>query len=333
MDSVYIRRFKYLPKRYEIGSSSISDEVSKSHVGLLKMIFMTCAFFNFTFVECLKEKPDIMHGHWAFPGGVIAYIMSRIYKTKSIITIHGGEIQLLKKFKIIRKITVYSLNKSFQVLANSKYTKNELIKLGVKENNITVMKVPPNFVNHEFKREEIQKFKEKIISNADHIILFVGRLVERKGVIYLIKSMKEITSKNVHLVIVGGGEEFQTYQKLINNLNLKNNISLMGWISGSELGMLYKISDIFVCPSIIDSRGITEYLGLVIPEAMYSGLPVIATSVGGIVDTVQNEVNGLLVNQKDSKAIAKSIDRIISDEKLKKKIIENSKITVIEFFT
>ena len=102
--------------------------------------------------------------------------------------------------------------------------------------------------------------------------------------------------------------------------------------SDEELGKLHDISDIFVCPSIIDSKGETEGLGLVIPEAMESGLPVVATSVGGIVDIVKNEVNGLLVEQKNPKAISKAIERIFSDEELKKKMIENSKKTVMEFF-
>jgi len=64
---------------------------------------------------------------------------------------------------------------------------------------------------------------------------------------------------------------------------------------------------------------------------MESGLPVIATSVGGIVDIIKNEVNGLLVEQKNPMAIAKAIERIFSEEELKKKMIENSKSTVNEF--
>jgi len=94
---------------------------------------------------------------------------------------------------------------------------------------------------------------------------------------------------------------------------------------------LHDLSDVFVCPSIIDSKGETEGLGVVIPEAMESGLPVIASSVGGIVDILKNEVNGLLVEQKNPMAIAKAIERIFSDEELKKKMIENSKKTVKEF--
>ena len=70
---------------------------------------------------------------------------------------------------------------------------------------------------------------------------------------------------------------------------------------------------------------------MVIPEAMKSGLPVIGSSVGGITDVIKNEVNGLLVEEKNPKALANAIERIISDEELRKKIIENSQETVKEF--
>jgi len=130
---------------------------------------------------------------------------------------------------------------------------------------------------------------------------------------------------------VGGGELSEKLQLLSKELSLLNKVTFFGRASDDELDQIQKISDIFVCPSIIDSRGMTEYLGLVIPEAMESGLPVIASSVGGITDTIKNEVNGLLVEQKNPKAIANAIDRILSDEELKRKIIDNSKETVKEF--
>lgn len=97
------------------------------------------------------------------------------------------------------------------------------------------------------------------------------------------------------------------------------------------MGLLHDISDVFVCPSIIDSHGETEALGLVIPEAMESKLPVIGTSVGGIPDMIKNEINGILVTQKDPKAIALAIDKILNNSEFTKKIIQNSHSTVEEF--
>ena len=330
IDGVIVKRFRYLPERYEIGSSAIS-EVSKSKAGFFNVSLISIIFCIFTFFECLKEKPEILHGHCVFPGGYIAYIMSKIFQKPFVVTIHGGEINMLKKFKFLQKIIINGLNQSSKIVANSSYTKNEMIKLGVHEKKITIIKVPPNFVKVETDSKILEKFRKKITESQTQIILFVGRLVELKGAEYLIRSLIEINNADVHLIIAGNGPLKNNLEKLTSYLDLENKVTFFGRTNKQELGLLHSISDVFVCPSIIDSRGATEGLGLVIPEAMKSGIPVIASAVGGITDTIKNEVNGLLVEQKNPTAIANAIERIISDEELKKNIIENSKKTVIEF--
>jgi len=131
--------------------------------------------------------------------------------------------------------------------------------------------------------------------------------------------------------LLAGGELLEKLQSLTNSLGLEDKISFTGRASNEELGTFHDISNVFVCPSIVDSNGNTEYLGLVIPEAMESKLPVIASSVGGIVDIIKNEENGLLVPQKDPSSLARAIERIISDEKFSLKLVENSKKIVNEF--
>jgi len=330
IDDVIVRRFKYLPERYEVGSSAIS-EVSKSRAGVFKISLIASIFCIFTFIECIKEKPDILHGHWAFPGGYIAYLMSKIFRKPFVVTIHGGEINMLKKFKFLQKIVINSLNQSSTIVANSNFTKNKMIKLGAKEEKIKIIKVPPNFVKVETNAENIKTFKKQFTEPHSKIVLFVGRLVELKGVEYLIRSLINIKKTDVHLIIAGDGPLRNDLEKLTSSLDLENNVTFFGRADKEELGLLHSISDVLVCPSIIDSEGATEGLGLVIPEAMKSGLPVIASAVGGIIDTVKNEANGLLVEEKNPIAIANAIDRILSDDELTKKIIENSKKTVVEF--
>jgi len=332
IDKVVIRRFRYLPENYQINFSSIPDELSKSKIGYLKMIAMTFFFFSSTLIECMKEKPDIIHAHWSFPCGYIAYLMSKIFKTKFVITIHGGEIPLFKKFPTIRKLVINAMNKSVLVCANSSYSKNEFIKMGVKENKIIKLNVPPNFVKHTSDKIILESFRKKFTPQSNKIVLFCGRLAERKGVEYLIRAIVEIKLNNIHLIISGDGDLRNKLENIAKQLGLTDKVTFFGHASDAELGMLHDISDVFVCPSIIDSKGNTEYLGLVIPEAMESGLPVIASSVGGIIDTVKNEVNGILVPQKDPKSIARALERVIGDEVLAKKLVENSKATVKEFF-
>lgn len=94
---------------------------------------------------------------------------------------------------------------------------------------------------------------------------------------------------------------------------------------------MHDISDVFVCSPIIDSKGFTENLCKTIPEAMESGLPVVATNVGGVPEVIQNEKTGLLVEQKDPQAIAKAVDRILSDDVLRDTLVLNSKSIVDEF--
>src|SRR3990172_8688401 len=331
MESVLIRRFKYLPEKYEINERSIPDEMKRSKFGRLKVIFMIGVFFIFTYFECVKEKPDIIHGHWAFPGGYIAFLVSKLVCAKCVISIHGAETPLLKKSKFILKKTINSLNKSHAVIVNSDYTKNEYKKLGVKEDKMTRIYPPPNFVQHTQDKELLKKFRRKFASDNLKIVLFVGRLVERKGVEYLIKAIPKIKATQVHVIIAGGGWLMNDLKELVTSLGLDNKVSFFVPPTNETLGHLHDISDVFVVPSIVDSMGETEGLGLVIPEAMESGLPVIATAVGGIVDVVKNNENGILINQKDSGAIAEAVDKILSNKDFAGKLIQNSKKTVNEF--
>lgn len=173
MDSVSIRRFKFLPEEYEFNYSSIPDEIRKSKFGYLKMMIMGFTFFWFTFFECLREKPEIIHAHWAFPCGVIAHFMSSIFNSKFIVTIHGGEIPFLKKFKLLKKIVVHSLNNSVLVCANSNYSKNEYTQMGVKEDKIIKLNVPPRFVKHSNDSSLMKSFREKHVSSSEKIVFYL----------------------------------------------------------------------------------------------------------------------------------------------------------------
>jgi glycosyltransferase involved in cell wall biosynthesis len=205
------------------------------------------------------------------------------------------------------------------------------MKIGVHEEKISIIKSAPNFVQHTNDKESLNKFRETLATPYEKIILFFGRLVENKGIKYLIQALPKITIPNVKLVIVGGGVLQKELKELTKNMSLDDKVIFYGRASDEDLGMLHGVSDVFVCPSIVDSQGITEGLGMVIPEAMESGLPVIATSVGGIADIVKHDINGILIEQKDPQAIAAAIDRIFSDQILRDTIVKNGKLTVNEF--
>jgi len=103
MNLVEIKRFRYLSERSELSDRSIPDTIIQSRFGKIKVAFMILRFFFFTLFECLRERPDIVHGHWAFPGGYIASLVAGLVGTKYVVSIHGAETPLLKKYNFILK--------------------------------------------------------------------------------------------------------------------------------------------------------------------------------------------------------------------------------------
>ena len=329
VDSVMIKQFGYLPEKHEM-SKSIPEEIRSSKFGLLKVFFMTLRMFFFTFNQCRKEKPDVIIGRWAFPAGYVAYLVSKFFRTKSVIEIYGSELGFTRNSKLLQMILIPAMNKSSLVIANSEYTKNEFIKLGVKNDKIVKIGTPPNYVSHTNDSGFLKEFRAKFTDESTKIILFVGHLIELKGAEYAIRTL-EHTHEKTHLIIAGDGILINDLKKLAKSLGFEKRVTFFGMASTEEVGWLYDVADVFVCPPIIDSKGFTENLCKVIPEAMESGLPVVATNVGGVPEIVQHEKTGLLVKQKDPESLAKAISLILDDDKLKTELVSGSKKIVDEF--
>src|SRR3989344_9383379 len=116
MDNVVIKRFLYLPQNLELNYSSVAEEIRGSKFGKMKIVFLTIGLVMSTIAECIKAKPDIIHAHWAFPGGYAASLVSEIFGLKYVVSIHGGEIPLLKKFSFLQRPVIKSLNRSAKVI-------------------------------------------------------------------------------------------------------------------------------------------------------------------------------------------------------------------------
>jgi glycosyltransferase involved in cell wall biosynthesis len=151
-------------------------------------------------------------------------------------------------------------------------------------------------------------------SGEDIKLLFVGRLDERKGLRYLLEALPLVLSKYpVRLRIVGKGILEDEIKAQCQELNLDKVVDFLGFVSKEELANEYASCDIFVLPAIVDSKGDTEGLGIVMIEALAHEKPVIASAVGGIVDVIQSGVTGILVKEKDPQALFQAIVDLIAD--------------------
>jgi glycosyltransferase involved in cell wall biosynthesis len=154
------------------------------------------------------------------------------------------------------------------------------------------------------------------------LILFVGRLAEKKGVRYLLEAMPAVLQQHpkATLVIVGDGPLRGELSSQVSRLGLSHSVRFVGSRRPEDLPAFYSAAEVFVGPSIVARGGDTESFGLVFAEAMACGCPVVASDVGGISDLVRHEKTGLLVPQQDPPALAAAINHLLGDPDLARRL-------------
>ncbi len=157
-------------------------------------------------------------------------------------------------------------------------------------------------------------------------LLFVGRVSPAKGLEYVMRALSEMDEPRPTLRIVGTGPELSRLHQLADGLSLDSLVSFEGNLGhGDSLMEVYRTSDVFILPSV------TEGIPKVIFEAMASGIPIIATEVGGIPHVIQHEVNGLLIAPRSVRHIKDAVSRLVSDASLRKGIISKGYETVSHY--
>lgn len=155
----------------------------------------------------------------------------------------------------------------------------------------------------------------QIVSKYEKNIVFAGRLIERKGVVTLLESMKNLVKNypDLHLWILGNGPQRDQLVQIINENVLSNNVDMVG--QTDQVFGYYRMADICVFPSY-EKEGL---MGTVL-EAMSVGKPVVTTTNNGNEDVISNGVNGILVEPRSGQQLTDAIERLLKDPVLSKKI-------------
>jgi len=318
LEGVEVERFHYFyPRRYEqlSGRSGMIDNVKEGF--LVKIQVLTYLFFNVYHSLRKLGGMDLVHVQWPIPNGLGAIFLKKIYSIPYIDTIHGEEVHLSKRYHMLFALR-WLVNNSSKTITNSTTTLKFCLEACLDGDKIDVI---PFGVNTEFFRP-LNVFKDENIFQ----ILSVGYLIERKGFEYLIRAMPDILKEHKHarLKIVGSGPLESRLKELIYELDIGNEVEILRNVSDEELLLIYNSADLFVLPSIVDSQGNTEGLGVVLLEAMACGLPVVGSNVGGIPDIITEGISGILLQEKDISDISKTILLLMDDDELRKKIAHSS---------
>lgn len=276
------------------------------------------SFFPFALVYGLflvpRIKPNVINAHFVVPSGLPAAFLAKIYKIPFVLTLIGGDIYDPSKgisphrHAILRWTIRRIMRCADKITAISHDTKERAIRYYQAPEGIEVIPlglVPPKALVAETSVKEVSD-KINFVS--------IGRLVARKGFFDLFRAFASMENKNAVLHIIGDGPLYPELRAEIKSLGVEERIIMHGRATEEEKYDILKISDIYV------SASHHEGFGICFLEAMYAGLPIIATNVGGQTDFLVPGRNAFLVNVGDIQKISKAMDQLVADIEMSKNI-------------
>lgn len=257
---------------------------------------------------------DVIHSHWILPQGFVAQIVSANLGIPHIATAHGSDVFGLQKWPL-RAAKAYVIQRADRVTVNSRATATQVESISPRPNGIA--RIPMGVSFNEMAGSPARIRAASGIGQGA-LIVFVGRLVKAKGVDDLLGAVRILDSggTDVQLVVAGDGPERTRLEALSKSLRIADRVDFAGWIQQKDLPALLGRADVFVGPSRIVEGESTEAQGLALLEAMAAGVPVVATSIGGIEEIVVEGKTGLVVPANDSEAIARAVQRLLADHSL-----------------
>jgi glycosyltransferase involved in cell wall biosynthesis len=289
----------------------------------------------FTLVDLAKEY-DIIHTHNEHSTAAMAaaYLKKRTGKPL-VLTCHGqlrfgnaflDSIENVYSRTIGKKI----LEKTDAIITLSGSDKQYITSLGIRQDKIA--EIPNAIDTHQRamleKNSDPEGFRKKYALEGKRIVLYVGQVIQRKGLEYLINAMPQVIKDNgedIHFVYVGEGDYLQTAKKMIEKLDMKKHATFTGSLNQQDVASAYKAAELYILPSL------SEGLPTTILEAMYYGVPVIATDIPGVRDHFEGAA--VLIPLKSTSRIADALSKTISDKDLIDNLVARGKTLVLSKYT
>ncbi len=318
VDGVRVHRFRYAPRAWETltHDQTAPDRVRERPIflGLVPSYVAAGAIAAARLAR--SGEFDVIHAFWPVPHGLMGAFAKRISGVPLVSTFFGVELTWLRSdFPVLRPVLRGIVRASDAVTAISSYTSAELRALAPDADPVLV----PFGATVETRTK---KALPRPSSDTPFEILFAGRLVERKGVRYLIEALRLLSSRRaVRLRIVGDGPIRSELENYATQLGVREDIVFEGFVSNERLAHCFATCDAFVLPAVVDSKGDTEGLGVVLIEALIYGKPVIASAVGGIPDIVIDGKTGILVPPADAGALGHAIETYMDNPALASSLV------------
>jgi len=309
MDGVVIHRYKYAPEKFE---TLVNDGGMLANIKRDKWkLFLLPSFFLMQLIAINKliHKIDVIHAHWIIPQGFNLYLLVLIKPNLPpyLLTSHDADLYSLKgNFFNFLKNKILASACSITVVSNT--MKKEVIKLAIPEHKINIQPMGVDLQNLFVVNNLVKRNKNEI--------LFVGRFVEKKGLLDLLNSLPLVLKKfpNIILTLVGFGPQENAAREIAKKLNISQHVNFTGPKNQTQLIEYYQRAALFVAPFKETKSGDQEGLGLVLVEALGCGCPTLVSDIPACEDVINGLTGVSTFNSGNTEDLKNKILAILSNQ-------------------
>lgn len=293
---------------------AVNDNPATGKVNVLKK-YARWALQTIQMAKRHKKELSITHSHYVFPSGLLSYMLKKRYGIPYIVTAHGGDInKMAKKSERIRQYTEKILqNADYVIAVGEELAQTIEVDFHIPKDKITVMSMGIDravFTKPNDRKSVATSLK---MDPQKMNFLFVGNIIQEKGVEELIGAFNELTNiypEKASLYCIGSTKDTNFVDKVKLIAKGNEHIHFIEPMQQQQLAQYFQAADVFVLPSYI------EGLGLVALEAMACGTPVLASDVGGLHYMLKNGA-GVVVPPKDQQALLAELQKAVEKSSLK----------------
>jgi phosphatidylinositol alpha-1,6-mannosyltransferase len=280
-----------------------------------------------------RYQVNAVHAGRVLPEGLVGWLIARLTHKPLVVYAHGEEIT---SWRAPRKIKAmhFVFRRADRVVANSDFTRMQLLKLGVRPECITL--ISPGV--------DIERFKPSLpaahlrasigMEGGQMLVLSVGRLSRRKGFDRVIQALPSLVAQGIdaHYALIGIGEDRDYLARLARDLDVADRVHLLGHVSPGDLPLWYNACDVFAMPNRA-INGDTEGFGMVFLEAAACGKPSLAGHAGGTGAAVEDGVTGYRISGEDPGQVAGALEKLLGDEALRARLGQAGHQRAIQAFS
>lgn len=310
MDGVDVVRYRYAPQAWEtlVNDGGIVTNLrrAKWRYLLVPGFLLAQAWQAWRLVR--RQRIDVIHAHWLVSQGLIAALLQWLpgRKVPFLVTSHGADLYALQG-PWLDRLKVFVARRAAAVTVVSTAMRERMVALGVPSAKVSVQPMGVDLTD--------RFVPDPAVPRSEREMLFVGRLVEKKGLRYLLEAMPQVLKQvpDASLDIAGFGPEEDALKVQVRVLGLEPHVRFLGAVPQSQLPDLYRRAALFVAPFVQAESGDEEGLGLVLVEAIGCGCPVLVGRVPAVADVLGEDHLQVAIDPKDATAMAKRIAATLAD--------------------